>query len=640
VSEAKRKTPAVTDRSIGLIAKRLTEGKRVRRTLPEGGRLHVDRPLPFLCVYRRPARRTDAGTDRLITTEPSYLIAPAAGAFRPQLTALVRGLAQPIIEEFGAFLLLEVWSGPAADNQEAHQDGPTAPRFRIVAPRGEEPGDFLDEFRASLSRVRVRRQRARVSVRHGSVKPSQGTTPILSRAEAAELGCTVLGLEVAPIYRNADTGEIYPLVLRELRRSLSRALRRGFYEFTRKRTTHKPRHFHMLGRKAVVRAVWTVDAGLADVADRFDFLLQVTPVNAAAAWQEFARKRYESEPTFHYRPLEIDPVVLKRTLYEVPVERIEDPTLAFLFREKLDEIDRQITMMHDLNTRRFVHGSMQLFGDVDETLVGLAEQLLERVPARARDDSRGGHMDATAFAARAREEIAYYRAQWPQVNAAVEIRSDVPAGLMVSRGSLLVGDGSRIPQARVRALLCHEIGTHVLTYYNGRAQPFRQLYLGLAGYEALQEGLAVLSEYLVGGLSRPRLRLLAARVVAVRRMIDGASFLETFAELIDQYGFDRRTSFVVTMRVFRGGGFTKDAVYLRGLRDVLFYLKGGGELDSLFVGKIATEHVNLVRELKWRGVLRESPLRPRYLDDKASVARLEHVCSGVTVLDLVKEARR
>jgi len=545
-----------------------------------------------------------------------------------------------MVDEFGAFLLLEVWSGPAAEHQEAQQNGPTAPRFRIFAPRNEEPHDFLDEFRAALSRVRVRRQKARVSVQRGTVKPSQGTTPILSRAEAAELGCTVLGLEVAPVYRNPDTGDVYPLVLRELRRSLSRALRRGFYEFTRKRTTHKPRHFHMLGRKAVVQAVWKVDAGLADVADRFDFLLQVTPVNAAAAWQDFSRKRYESEPTFHYRPLEADPVVLKRTLYEVPVERIEDPTLAFLFREKLDEVDRQITMMHDINTRRFVHGSLQLFGDVDDTLVEVAEQLLEQIPARARDDSRGGHLDATAFAARARKEIAFYREKWPQVTAAVEIRSDVPAGLMVSRGSLLIGDSTRIPRARARALLCHEIGTHVLTYYNGRAQPFRQLYLGLAGYEALQEGLAVLAEYLVGGLSRPRLRLLAARVVAVRRMIEGASFLETFAELTDRYGFDRRTSFVVAMRVFRGGGLTKDAVYLRGLLDVLSYLRNGGELDSLFVGKIATEHVNLVRELKWRGVLRESPLRPRHLDDKAAVARLKHVCSGVTVIDLVQEAKK
>ncbi len=75
----------------------------------------------------------------------------------------------------------------------------------------------------------------------------------------------------------------------------------------------------------------------------------------------------------------------------------------------------------------------------------------------------------------------------------------------------------------------------------------------------------MLAEYLVGGLSRPRLRLLAARVLATRHMIDGATFVDTFRELDGLYGFDRRTAFTIAMRIYRGGGLTKDAVYLRGL---------------------------------------------------------------------------
>ena len=77
---------------------------------------------------------------------------------------------------------------------------------------------------------------------------------------------------------------------------------------------------------------------------------------------------------------------------------------------------------------------------------------------------------------------------------------DDVTGLMVSRGSLLVSSRMRIPVSRAEALIQHEVGTHVLTYYNGKAQPFRQLYSGLAGYESLQEGLAVLAEHLVGAL--------------------------------------------------------------------------------------------------------------------------------------------
>ena len=36
----------ISDRIIEAVRSRLAAGKRVRRTLPGGGRLHMDRPLP------------------------------------------------------------------------------------------------------------------------------------------------------------------------------------------------------------------------------------------------------------------------------------------------------------------------------------------------------------------------------------------------------------------------------------------------------------------------------------------------------------------------------------------------------------------------------------------------------------------
>lgn len=166
-------------------------------------------------------------------------------------------------------------------------------------------------------------------------------------------------------------------------------------------------------------------------------------------------------------------------------------------------------------------------------------------------------------------------------------------------------------------------------------QPLNQLYSGLAGYEALQEGTAVLSEYLVGGLSRSRMRRLAARVLAAHRLLGGASFIQTFTELHEAHGFEKRKAFSIALRVYRGGGLTKDAVYLRGLCQVLEYLKGGGELELLFLGKIALEHIPIVRELRHRGILREPPLRPRYLDMVGVRERLALLRNGMTALDLI-----
>ena len=45
----------ISDSLVKSVCRRLRRNLRVRRTLPGNGRLHIDRQLPFLCVYRRPA---------------------------------------------------------------------------------------------------------------------------------------------------------------------------------------------------------------------------------------------------------------------------------------------------------------------------------------------------------------------------------------------------------------------------------------------------------------------------------------------------------------------------------------------------------------------------------------------------------
>ena len=209
------------------------------------------------------------------------------------------------------------------------------------------------------------------------------------------------------------------------------------------------------------------------------------------------------------------------------------------------------------------------------------------------------------------------RTVYPELSARVEVRPDV-VGLMVSRGSLLIGSGTKVPKARVEALLAHEVGTHIVTYVNGLAQPFRQLCIGLPGYEELQEGLTVMAEYLVGGLSRPRLRIQTARVLATYRMVNGADFVEVFRELFRSHSFAQRTAFNIAMRVFRGG-LTKDGVYLRGLVALLEHMRLGGSLDPLLAGKIGLKHIPVIEELNWQRVLNPHPLRPDYLDNPAAV---------------------
>ena len=79
----------------------------------------------------------------------------------------------------------------------------------------------------------------------------------------------------------------------------------------------------------------------------------------------------------------------------------------------------------------------------------------------------------------------------------------------------------------------------------------------MAGYDELQEGIAVLTEYLVGGLTTTRLRLLAGRVIAASNLIDGATFIDTFRELNEKFDFTQRIAYIITARIYRGGGSNK-----------------------------------------------------------------------------------
>lgn len=613
----------------------LEEHGRIDRRLPHGGRIYMDRPLPFLCLYRHPAEQPDDLTERLVTTQGSYLIATSEEVQQQDVAALVRTLAGVMAERFGAFLIVEIWGEPERGETDRGEPFSLQPSFQVYAPEH----DLLDETTAMLARslrhVKIHQLAADVHVTFGDRPAPPEFTPV-EPAVDEEASRFFVGVEVTPIYRDAETGAVYPFLFDDLRRQLAVALKKTFFDFASRRTRFEAPNYLSLGRRAFEQSVSLVDEGLATVDESFDFLLQSTPVNTEEAWRMFEGSGFEENPVLRYRPLPVDPELLKRRLFALPIEEVDDPTLSWLFREKQEELDRKITMMRDRDTRRYFYGSLQLFGQVDRDLLQLARDILDGLPKRDEDFGSRENLDAEAFAEVAVVEFEYYRKDCEAFPETVQIRHDMPPGLMVSRGQLLIGHQTRVPAHRVDALLHHEIGTHMLTYYNGCAQPLRLLYNGLAGYEALQEGIAVLAEYLCGGLSIPRLRVLAARVIASHSMIEGCTFVELFRSLRSDYGFEEQEAFSITMRTFRGGGLIKDVIYLRGLHELLEFLREGGKLSDLFVGKIALHHLPFVSELRDRGVLRTVPLRPRYLDDERAHERLASFQGERTIVDLIE----
>lgn len=611
---------------ISSVVERLSTRRPVRRSVP-GGWLNIDRMLPFLFAYRHAAGRVVEGVDRLVQSQASYLTVSGEPAIQRPVQELVSAVAEAGAKRFGSFLVVELW--PAADDRA----------FRVLAPP-TDPATTVRALSDALVHVDVLGRRADVET---ATEPAPGPPllpPLLSSDDQRRHGALLLGLEV-PLFFLDPGGESFPLVLRRLQRELAGALQRAAFEFAIVQTRYQPEDVRALGQQRLIGPTRRADRRLAEMAGAVDYLLAVTPMNADAAWAAFRDGGYRHEPSFHYRPLSVDPELLKRSLYGISLEDVEDPTLAALFRDKRRELDRQFNLLEDRDSTNFLHTSLQLYGGVDAGLVALAEELLDRVRSgqSAATTRRDSDLDAASIAGLAREELDLYRAAEPGLSTGVTIRDDVP-GVMVSGGDLLVGSDVRVSSDRAEAIIEHEIGTHVVTATNGRAQPLHLLRVGLPGYEETQEALALLAEFMAGGLTPKRLETLAARVLAVRHLVGGATFVEAFRALHCRHELPARRCFDITMRVYRSGGLTKDAIYLRGLDRLLRYLAEGNPLEPLLVGKLALEHISIIQELQWREVLSPPRLRPRWLDRPTTAERLDAVRGGLGVLQLASQEAR
>ncbi|WP_201353688.1 flavohemoglobin expression-modulating QEGLA motif protein [Hydrogenimonas urashimensis] len=622
---------------VGKVTESLKANRAVREKIPGGGRIHIDRQLPFLCLYRKPFGREDVGTDRLVQSEASYITALGG----QDVSMLIEAVASTMADVFGTFLILELWSLPFDELSFEDIESRHRPRFRIVAKEPEVLLSSIETLQSGLKKVSVHRLKAEVEiVRNDTVAPP-GLPQVLAEAKRQRHRIHIVGLGVLPIYHDETGSELFPLELYALRRDLGTAFKKTFFRFAADMTRICPTHYAMMGRRLVTKAVWRVDSALASIEDAFDFLLQITPVNTEAAWREFKANGFRGTPRFLYRPRPFCIGHMKRALFDIPIDRIEDPTLFELFGEKVSELDRKLTLLFDRDTENFLYESIPVYGKVEEGLLETARRTLELLPHDKRNveaDAQEDAVDAETFADYARKEIDYYRAFCPQMASRVEIRDDIVAGAMVSGGNFLIARSAHFPKHRIEALLHHEIGTHILTYTNGLSQPFKQLHTGLSGYDEMQEGIAVLSEYLCGGISKARLRVLAARVIAVHLLCEGKSFEETFKTLYEEYDFGAKSAFTVTTRVYRGGGLSKDAIYLRGLIGIFDYLHKEGPLEPLFVGKIAAEHIPLIEELQYRNILKKPPLWPRWLEEPEAKRRLKEIREKkLTLLDLIEK---
>jgi uncharacterized protein (TIGR02421 family) len=601
------------------------KGGALRQPVGQTGRAHIDRWLPFL-ILNRSADPATSLARRIAIDSPSYLIWSEADDLAAM--SAIEELASGMVRKSGRLLVVSLEDQPIQPRDEKSQDLPP-----FVAQLGA--GDQGDIGRAA-SILDKALHGIEIDLRHCKVErvPFEPILPapfdhLLNGIEGVER----LTLRVPQIHRRGD-GLDYPGIRHDLAAAIGDALLRTACAFLDDGNSHVPDHYRALGRSAYLAAALKADRRLDRVARSFDFLLSISPINTAKAYDRFVATGEEEEPHFRYRPLTVDPDIAKRELYSIDLDALEDPMLEQLLGEKRREIDAQLTMLATRNTPAFRPASMFLYGSVEAPLLADAHAILA---SSSKDRPRGPTVGSSEVAEAARTLAASYAAADPAFAPDIQVRDDV-AGLLVSGRKLLIASDAIMPRHRLDALLAHEVSIHLLTYFNGAAQGLTIFRTGLAGYEGIQEGLGVFAEWASGGLTRSRLRLLAARVVAVEAMLKGAAFLDVYRGLHRDHGFSRKGAFGIAARVFRSGGLAKDAIYLRGFREVIALVRAGASLEPFWLGKIASRHAPAIEELLQRGLVQAPRFIPLFLARDAAKQRIAALREADSLEDVLAGA--
>lgn len=620
-----RELQAFGEKSIAKIVEELQEECEIEKHLPGGGYLHMSDELPYLVIYRNEDEDIEKGRDRatvrLILSEASFLIIGNKDFEGYQ--RLIFSLSEAMSSKFKSFLIVEVFAGDY-ESRKFKIKGPANKLSTTIKVLRDELDDVDSGYRAL--------QLEETEVQDTLDRQPAGKKPILDLQQLKAAGCLLLGIEVPPVYRSEE-GEDYPVFFRSFKDDFVVALHKTIFDFIRIQTSSGVRSYRALGQKNLQEKVKEIDRELASIETSYEFLWLVSPANIREIKDTFFASNYQKVLNYHYRLIPFDPDVLKRKLYNLKLEEIDDPALSYIFREKREELDLQISMLSERGSDNFFYNSMMLFGKIDNDLQREAETILKEVPEKE-DREFESIMKAEDFRVLASREFDYFKEQDNNFSSKIHVRDDVNI-LMVSRGELYLPSDYKLNANETHALIQHEIGTHVLTYYNGQQQPLKLLSIGLTDYDTLQEGLAVLSEYLVGGLTGNRMRTLAGRVVAASARMHGADFQEIFRLLNKDYNFTPQRAFNITSRIMQGGGFTKDISYLKGLVQLKEHLEEGGELTSLLTGKYALEHMPIINELKDRRVLSPVKLTPRYLHTEETKSKLSKIREGIPLSQLI-----
>ena len=349
--------------------------------------------------------------------------------------------------------------------------------------------------------------------------------------------------------------------------------------------------------------LFKIDESIEKLLKGIELLAYLNPNNVEQEKKKFFQSKFTKNPQFTYKKLNFNAFKVQKKLFAHKIKLIENEVVRDFYEEVIYYYSCLVDAVNDIGTGpKFYYNSLKLFGSPKDKDVDNAKFILhfEDDPISENSQKKFTSNDAQKYF----EEFSKNYEFKFTIEQSTKIASDA----MVRNRSkvLMLKKNSKFSSNQLKILAHHEIGVHLVTSYNAEAQPLHIFSNGFPRNVETQEGLAVFSEYMSGALTIKRLKTLAHRVIAVDSLRKGSSFTDTFDLLHYQHRLNKDDAFTVTMRVHRGGGFTKDYLYLTGLKKIYDYYHSGQDLDILLTGKVNLEHKNAIETLQKLGLAKKA----------------------------------
>lgn len=357
------------------------------------------------------------------------------------------------------------------------------------------------------------------------------------------------------------------------------------------------------------KTLFEIDNHIDALVKKIELLNYVNPTNIESEKEKFFNSKYLTDPKFTYPKRDFDKFKLHKEFFAQSIHKIEDDRLRDLYEDIIYFYSGLIQCIETTGKgKKFYYNSLHSFGTPTEQDVENAKFILHF-------DSEDINSDIFKPKYTAKESAHFFREYSKKYDFTYEIKNSSKMGAiaMVSNSlkALVLNDNHVFSENEINVLTNHEIGVHMVTTMNGLLHPLKIFSHGLPNNEETQEGLAVFSEYMSGNLTVKRLKELAYRVLAVDSLAKGYTFSRTFRMLHNDYDLGREEAFYLAIRAHRGGGFTKDYLYLTGLKKIYNYHKNDKDLSLLLTGKVSLEYVDDIQYMIDNGYA----VKPKHFTD-------------------------